>query len=164
MFSIELWENHKISMSEDILYQLQKSNKNAQYNDEIYNETLRLLEDICECITQKKINEFGLQTPNYELKRIPSNTIQYNQHELETYVNQRKPLLNEEQKLIYNTIMKSIDNCESKIYFLDAPGGTGKTYLLNLILNEIRRQNKVVLAVASSGKLKNNHEVIKNIS
>jgi hypothetical protein len=38
-----------------------------------------------------------------------------------------------------------------KIYFLDGPGGTGKTFLLNCIINRIRSENKIVLVVASSG-------------
>jgi hypothetical protein len=37
------------------------------------------------------------------------------------------------------------------IIFLDAPGGTGKTYLINLILAKVRLSQKIALAVASSG-------------
>ncbi|XP_074096810.1 ATP-dependent DNA helicase pif1-like [Cotesia typhae] len=37
------------------------------------------------------------------------------------------------------------------LLFLDAPGGTGKTFLLNLILAEVRRTHEIALAVASSG-------------
>eukprot|EP00965_Chrysotila_dentata_P216084 6189164-Pleurochrysis_carterae.AAC.1 len=35
--------------------------------------------------------------------------------------------------------------------FLDAPGGTGKTYTLNTILTELRSKSQIALAVASSG-------------
>ena len=42
-------------------------------------------------------------------------------------------------------------NKRGGIIFLDAPGGTGKTFLLNLILARIRMENKIALAVASSG-------------
>ena len=35
--------------------------------------------------------------------------------------------------------------------FLDAPGGTGKTFLINILLAEIRKRNEIALAVASSG-------------
>lgn len=35
--------------------------------------------------------------------------------------------------------------------FLDAPGGTGKTFLISLLLAEIRSKNDIALAVASSG-------------
>jgi hypothetical protein len=37
------------------------------------------------------------------------------------------------------------------IIFLDACGGTGKTFLTNLLLAEIRAQGEIALAIASSG-------------
>ena len=36
------------------------------------------------------------------------------------------------------------------MFFLDAPGGTGKTFLIRLILASIRSKNDTVLALASS--------------
>jgi len=36
-------------------------------------------------------------------------------------------------------------------YFLDVPGGTGKTFLINLLLAKVRFDKKIALAVASSG-------------
>ena len=35
--------------------------------------------------------------------------------------------------------------------FLDAPGGTGKTFLINIILAKLRTEGKIALATASSG-------------
>ena len=35
--------------------------------------------------------------------------------------------------------------------FLDAPGGTGKTFLINLIINKLIIDRKIVIATASSG-------------
>ena len=35
--------------------------------------------------------------------------------------------------------------------FLDAPGGTGMTFVINLILAKIREQSKIAVAAASSG-------------
>ena len=37
------------------------------------------------------------------------------------------------------------------LFFLDGPGGTGKTFLLNILLSYVRNQGKVALAVASTG-------------
>lgn len=37
------------------------------------------------------------------------------------------------------------------IFFLDAPGGTAKTFVTKQILAEIRRNGNIALAVASSG-------------
>ncbi|CAB3233342.1 unnamed protein product [Arctia plantaginis] len=47
--------------------------------------------------------------------------------------------------------MHSVLFNEGKIFFLDASGGTGKTFITNLILAKVRSQGKLALAVASSG-------------
>ena len=47
--------------------------------------------------------------------------------------------------------MDIIKRDEGSLIFLDAPGGTGKTFILNLILAEIRKKGEIALAVASSG-------------
>ena len=44
------------------------------------------------------------------------------------------------------------DQCHSVRYiFLDAPGGMGKTFLINLILAKFRSEGKIALAIASNG-------------
>lgn len=47
--------------------------------------------------------------------------------------------------------MQRIYNGEGGLFFLDAPGGTGKTFLLNLLLAQIRKDKGIAVAVASSG-------------
>lgn len=47
--------------------------------------------------------------------------------------------------------MDSVNNNMGRLFFLDAPGGTGKTFLANLILAKIRQSGKIAIAVASSG-------------
>jgi len=44
-----------------------------------------------------------------------------------------------------------VDRNEEGVLFLDAPGETGKTFLINLILAKIRSEGKIALATASSG-------------
>ena len=45
-----------------------------------------------------------------------------------------------------------MDNLENGgFFFIDAPGGTGKTFLTKLILANVRSQGHTALAVASSG-------------
>lgn len=64
---------------------------------------------------------------------------------------QNERCLNSDQKTVYDAVMTSINNYEGKTFFLDAPGGTGKTFLINLLLAKIRTDRKIALAVASSG-------------
>ena len=40
---------------------------------------------------------------------------------------------------------------QTGIFFIDGPGGTGKTYLENLLLKKIHSNQHIALAVASSG-------------
>ena len=40
---------------------------------------------------------------------------------------------------------------QGEFFLLDAPGGIGKTFLISLLLVEIRSKNDIALAVASSG-------------
>ncbi|GFX66716.1 hypothetical protein TNCV_2060101 [Trichonephila clavipes] len=54
-----------------------------------------------------------------------------------------EPLLTAEQKIIYDRIMLAVA-AEQGGFFLDAPGGTGKTFLISLILAKIRsQQNRI---------------------
>ena len=45
----------------------------------------------------------------------------------------------------------TVSNNAGGLYFLDAPGGTGKTFVISLILATIRSEQKIALALASSG-------------
>ena len=59
--------------------------------------------------------------------------------------------LNDEHRIVYNKILLSVNNEDGKLFFLDAPAGTGKTFLINLLLAKMKVANKEHIAVASSG-------------
>jgi hypothetical protein len=59
--------------------------------------------------------------------------------------------LNEEQQAAYNEIMSAVDSEHGGLFFVDGPGGTGKTYLYRALLATIRSQNKIAVATATSG-------------
>ncbi|XP_042413502.1 ATP-dependent DNA helicase pif1-like [Zingiber officinale] len=60
-------------------------------------------------------------------------------------------LLNPQQKMTFDIITQSVVHNESKLFFIDGPGGTGKTFLYRSILAHLRKQGKIVIAVATSG-------------
>ncbi|KAG8235757.1 hypothetical protein J437_LFUL015378 [Ladona fulva] len=128
--SLEEVEKYKESLSEDILREQRRANPTLDFDftSEIFNETLILLED--KCILMERC---------------------YDGEKLKAFVAINKPLLTSEQKEAYDTIFDLISCERGGIFFLDAPGGTGKTFLINLLLAEIRRNNKIANAVASSG-------------
>lgn len=48
------------------------------------------------------------------------------------------PLLNQQQKTAYDTMMITVNAGYGGIFFLEAPGGTSKTFIISLILALIR--------------------------
>ncbi|XP_055916604.1 ATP-dependent DNA helicase pif1-like [Eupeodes corollae] len=47
--------------------------------------------------------------------------------------------------------MKAIADENGGLYFLDALGGTGKTFLMSLVVATVRARSNIAVAVASSG-------------
>ncbi|KAG2192402.1 hypothetical protein INT47_012469 [Mucor saturninus] len=60
---------------------------------------------------------------------------------------------NTHQKAAYDTIVEALNASQTspRLYFVDGPGGTGKTFLFNALLCKVRRQGNIALAVATSG-------------
>jgi hypothetical protein len=61
---------------------------------------------------------------------------------------ERVPQLNPEQRAVYDNVMAAVDR---RAFFVDGLGGTGKTFLYNCLLNTVRAQGRVAIAMASSG-------------
>jgi superfamily II DNA or RNA helicase len=49
-----------------------------------------------------------------------------------------KETLNEEQRSAYDKILSVIDTDKGGVFFVDGPGGTGKTYLYKALLASLR--------------------------
>jgi hypothetical protein len=123
-------------MAEDVCRRLasEHSNMNTDIPTHIYNEALILLEDLCLQIANKHLHLLGMPSPNrsaaasldVELRR----ELNYNKEELLSYVQSNLPKLTFEQKGIYDTFTLAANNGVVDIFFLDAPGGTGKTFLI----------------------------------
>ena len=145
-------------MSEDILHtlRLQHPGLSLDFSENIYNRALQLLEDMCLSMSGKSLQLLGLPSPTGEL---PTNQLcaeilretNYNIEELALHVSLNEPLLVPDQRAAYNAILHHVEENKGGIFFLDAPGGTGKTFILNLLLAKIRQRKKIALAVASSG-------------
>jgi len=62
---------------------------------------------------------------------------QFDTVSLTTFVENNEQLLTDEQKNVYDRINLSITAEQGGFFFLDAPGGTGKTFLISLIFARI---------------------------
>jgi hypothetical protein len=59
--------------------------------------------------------------------------------------------LNVEQRYAFDKILGAIDSDNGGVFFIDGPGGTGKTFLYKALLARIRGEGKIVVATATSG-------------
>lgn len=153
----DLWVKYKDDMSEDVLHRVRRQtlNPTLQMTAEIHNETLIMIEDMCLLMANKVLSYLGMISPNrpmhdafnHELQREQ----QYDTEALAEAVRTNVSQLNQQQKTAYDSLIEAVNNGTGGIYFLDAPGGTGKTFLISLLLARIRSQNEVALALASSG-------------
>ena len=67
----------------------------------------------------------------------------HNPYDLENLVPTHLPQLQPEQMMAFDTIMSAIINQRGELYFINAPGGTGKTFLISLILAKVRSQKNI---------------------
>ena len=92
----------------------------------------------------KSLQHLGLPSPTRDL---PTDQLcaeilretSYSIEELVLHVSLNEPLLVPDQRAAYNAILHHIEENKGGIFFLDAPGGTGKTFILNLLLAKIRQ-------------------------
>ena len=59
--------------------------------------------------------------------------------------------LNADQKMGFDQILEHALNGRPQVFFVDGPGGTGKTYLYKALLAKVRSIGHVAIATATSG-------------
>ena len=163
----ELWEKHKYNITADILQNARKTKNNyeLQCDNDMINLSLHLLD--LELIKMgKSAKQFDL--PDFDIphnlitaldsNRLIEDELNYEQIELQKELDNNFHRMNIDQKFIYDLILKKVNDYDSNlatyngnIQFVDGPGGTGKTFLYNILLATIRKENKIAIAVASSG-------------
>ncbi|CAF1264648.1 unnamed protein product [Didymodactylos carnosus] len=125
------------------------------YIPDMFNQALIILEDKVLEMAGKDLKQLGLLAPQRNLgdrmSREMFRETSYGVNELDKYVSATEPLLVIDQRAAYNTILDLVNRKIGGILFLDAPGGTGRTFVINLLLAKIRQQSKIAIAVASSG-------------
>ncbi|GBP63212.1 hypothetical protein EVAR_89479_1 [Eumeta japonica] len=99
--------------------------------------------------------QLGMTAPNREIHDLFDRELQreqeFNSNDLRLFVQLNITKLNIQQKHVYDTIVQAVSNNAGGLYFLDAPDGTGKTFVVSLILATIRSEQKIALALTSLG-------------
>ncbi|KAL8587191.1 hypothetical protein ACOMHN_013277 [Nucella lapillus] len=133
----------------------QNPDKDVDFSEEIYNSGLILLEEKVLSLGGKHLTDYAMPAPQRHqephIGRHMLRETSYSQNELDMFVSTNEPLLVPDQENAFHAVMDAIQEGNGGFFFLDAPGGTGKTFLINLLLAKVRKQGEIAIAVASSG-------------
>ncbi|KAF1854814.1 hypothetical protein Lal_00026526 [Lupinus albus] len=142
-----LWEEFESYMVED--YPSTSSSTATNFR----NKLLRDLNDI--------LLLHGKQTSDFDLPPLPLHDPEDNvipriiQEQLSFQISHQDlddvRKLNFDQSFAFNTIMNVIQHKQGKVFFVDGPGGTGKTFLYRALISKLRSIGQIVLATATSG-------------
>src|ERR1043165_9077961 len=156
-----LWSKHKVALCEDICYlnrgQIQTQNDNIIIEWEALNQ----LQDYL-LLNGKSLKDFpNMQIPprrtlntddgsEEDLDQLVREERSYNIPQLEEELRQNLPLLNYDQRTIYDTVKHAIGHT-SGCFFVDGPGGTGKTFLYNTLQAAVSSFVEIAVPEASPG-------------
>nr|XP_018910130.1 PREDICTED: uncharacterized protein LOC109039193 [Bemisia tabaci] len=154
---MHLWNKYKDSFSEDVQRKL--TNKNTIIDDEIKqkieNETLILLEETVIRISNNRLNHYNMCSPTYSQNYFDhsflAKTASGNNSKRLDSILATESSRNKEQIELCDYIINSINSNEGGFAFLDAYGGTGKTFTINYLLAKLIFEGQTVISVASSG-------------
>lgn len=147
----KLWNDHYDSLSED--YTLHCASV-----ERVQNMVLTDISSILQSMG-KRLSDFDLPNITADVS-LGSFGCRELQEECSIVVQDEDILarhsLNNDQKFAYDTIMRHVDEDSPGVFFIDGPGGTGKTFLYKALLATVRSCGLIALATASSGAATNN--------
>ncbi|XP_024982867.1 uncharacterized protein LOC112519115 [Cynara cardunculus var. scolymus] len=147
----KLWDEHYDSLLEDYRRQCESI-------DRVRNMVLSDITSFLQSMG-KNLDDFNLPKINVDTN-LQFGSFREVQEEYSIIVKDEhlraRESLNFDQKYAYDEIMKHVDDDCSGVFFIDGPGGTGKTYLYKALLANIRSRGLIALATASSGVAANN--------
>ena len=146
---LQIWEEFRENFCED--YTHRGLGRDAAY--------LRGLGDILSVL---RYNGYDLQAFNLPHQGVLVNGDMVDQMEAAIEADRAEPLLNEEQRRISEEVLNSVEEASliaennlipgsARMYFVDAPGGTGKTFLFNQIRNRAVARGYKVKTAAWTG-------------
>uniref|UniRef100_A0A0L8FZ70 ATP-dependent DNA helicase n=1 Tax=Octopus bimaculoides TaxID=37653 RepID=A0A0L8FZ70_OCTBM len=143
-------------MAEDFLQMIQRqtSAEIATFNNAIYNAVLLDLDTRVQAIGDQGIAIFGLPQPEQAANKLAIEYLQEISHDIEEMTaciadNEHK--LMEDQLGVYKTIIPSIESERGDLFFLDAPGRIGKTFVINLLLAKLLASSGIAATLLSGG-------------
>ncbi|XP_055350894.1 uncharacterized protein LOC129597400 [Paramacrobiotus metropolitanus] len=145
-----LYETFKSHMAED--YRLNQ--KLSEWESE-----KKLLSDLFAKFDSagKNMNDFGLTEPFSEKNMVEREIARYNPVQNELEHEHLLSMLNNDQREIYDYVVKMLETNSGGLLYINGAAGTGKTFLVNCIANLVRAQGKIALCCASTAVAASNY-------
>ncbi|XP_020266738.1 uncharacterized protein LOC109842248 [Asparagus officinalis] len=143
-----LWERYRPAMSEDFVQRsIATDAEQTAWALEGVNYFLESMGKTIQDFDLPKFKENEIDNPSCNLRII--------QDEIDVEVCQEdidgKYKLNEDQRKAFEIIMNRVNMNKGGVFFIDGPGGTGKTFLYKTILANVRSKGMIAIATATSG-------------
>jgi hypothetical protein len=154
--SLQLWNAHAHDLSDDCRWRLQQTNITDPTDEQMLSLALHDLNVILQQ-SGKTVRDFGLPVPTQSfgnLNRLPrliAEEQSYDRQSLNKMWQRCLNAANKDQRAAFETVIAAYESNNANIFFVDGPGGTGKTFLENMLLARVRSTGDIALAVASSG-------------
>ena len=143
----ELWNEFKEELIE--------YNSNSTHEVDLYKCALAEINtNIYNCNSSMTLSTFGFRSEQYSLPQFEElDSIPAPEPE---EIERQEGVLTHEQRQIYETIVSAFSGVpphqtRGSLYYVDGPGGTGKSFLFNAILQKAISLNKHILPLAFTG-------------
>ena len=160
---LALWMRFRDAMCEDIArrqHTVRAAGRRGLTEDQVREQALRKIATILRRLHGRTLAEYGLPVPpapdadavnEDDADEPQEGEPVFDPVALAERVERDEPRLTDDQRAVYDEVVRRLENGESGAVFLQAPGGCGKTYLENLLLAKVRSRGHVAVAVATSG-------------
>jgi hypothetical protein len=153
----QLWDEFREHICDDLGYRLRCSGHQDPQEHEIFDYGLWLIEQKLMKTQRRHLKDFpDMPIPERDWEGVAENSLigeqlNYNRERERNLAEERLAQLNPEQLDAYQQIISSVESQTGQVFFLNGPGGTGKTFVYNTVCNSVRSCGWIVLCVASSG-------------
>ncbi|XP_008180455.1 uncharacterized protein LOC103308586 [Acyrthosiphon pisum] len=142
---VDLYRRFEVNMMKDF-------NRRFQNVDRARAACLKVIRDLLRA-RGKSLDDYGLLSPDEDLLEPDQDDPMFGAIDAAVAWQQRLRELNDEQRTVYDRVMAAIDDNRNvqKMFYVDGPGGTGKTTLYGCLISSLRNRQQTVLSVAYTG-------------
>lgn len=161
---VNLWNKFETAMCEDFLRPKPGTTRPSMSREAAVRCALRDVQAVLERHGQK-LENFGLRVPDdggegdecaAAEPRLIREQLSWDRQELDRRARAAYEMLNKEQRVFVDAVWESVNQDPAapdrrNFFFVESPGGCGKTFSLNMLLQATRARGMIALAVATTG-------------